>query len=284
MKAHDAVRLISITGTGALLLLATACGNSTIGKPSAQSSSGSVTAAYESLISALGSCGRAAGQCAKDAAGDAGALGSCRDQLNACRASAGSDASQALTDAIHTCTDSARDCRKSASNDAGKSGCQDTLRECLSANRPSDHGDDDAGSPASDQGQAIARCVDALHSCVESDMEPMVCAEQMRSCVLAAVPVPSNVTPGGPSTPGARPDAGRDMKAVDAGHPVVRPEAGDLKPVDAGHAGDKGGAHDAGMPEDAGASCMKHLQTCLDAGNTPQDCRAQQQKCGKGQH
>ena len=101
----------------------------------------------------------------------------------------------------------------------------------------------------------------------------MACAQQVRACIIAAVPAPDGVIPD---------DAGSAAGAHDAGMPDDLPEP----PVDAGAPSDPGaaGLPDAGTVGDApaAASCIDQFEACVAAGGAPRSCGMQLKECGRG--
>jgi hypothetical protein len=253
-----------------LLLVAAACDDSSPQRSSANASG--ITQADQNLRDMLAACGQQASACA-GAAGDDLALQMCRDQLAGCRETAGRTGSQAVADAIHVCVDHMQQCEKGANTPSAHAACDLDLQACLGAGRAdeADGGNDEDGGSAS----PVSACESQMRMCVLADGSAETCADELRTCLLAATPGPNDLHAGGEH---GRDGGSANSSAPDAGMSgsmhAATPDAG--MSGSGGHAA----ATDAGKP--AANTCQDQYDYCVQHNGTPQGCRQQMRSCQNG--
>ena len=270
---------------GALMLSACASSPSTNPRP-VQSS---VDTAYAALVSEVANCAKEVKVCVEGAGSDSAARAACRVQFDTCRASAGERATHALADAVTACTSQHNACVRQGHGAAPD--CKDELKSCLRAAHPQRAEDEDGG--VDEQGRK-SDCLDELHSCVEADGPANVCAAQVRSCVVDAVPTGDELVPEDDSDDsadesdesagdsddaadeGADDDADNSGASADAGTPEQPQPAND------GHSGaDKApnGAAKNAARKAAASQCLDAFTACVDAGAAQRDCARSLKEC-----
>jgi hypothetical protein len=246
--------------------------------------------AYQAIVRAVADCGKQAADCARAAGDDQAAHAECAVKAEAC-AAAGGDAAEELGEAARACEEQMEACVAETGDGAACSaqlraclgvGGDDTDEDAAGGPpagrgpRGDDTDEDAAGGPpagrgprgedtesAEDKGAggppagtpgAVRRdCRAKLEPCLAAGSDASVCAEEVRACVAAILPEPTDMISGGEDT--EEPGEGRGRGG--------RPTVGEL-------------------PERAASAraCVDALHTCANGADpAPDACVAEMEAC-----
>jgi hypothetical protein len=250
-----------------------ACGSGANPRPSESS----IDAAYAALIGEVASCAKEVKVCVEAAGSDLASRAACREQFSGCRATAGEKATHELANAVTACTSQHNTCVRQA-HGAAAADCKDELKVCLGAAHPKPAEDEDGG--VDERGNPKGDCLDQLHSCVAADGPANACAEQVRSCVVDAVPTGDEVVPQDDDADETDENADDDADSTDESPDAGAPEQAGQSDNGRSNA-DK--AQDAGTKKaarkTAAAQCLDTFSACVEAGSAQRTCAQSLKEC-----
>lgn len=259
---------------------------------------------FDELASAVAACAAELRSCGDDEDAGFSDREACQKDFLSCRAEAGKASQNSLADEISVCQERAEICRADAGSDADEVKCKNSLRVCIGEAHDKDQPDGGDGAGPNPHAPTY-QCFGQLRECVADGGAPKTCAEEVRTCVIAAVGEPPpvkrpRVTP--PPAAGA-PAAGRGgsggMAGAAGGGGDPMAGAGGVGGHSAAGAGGKNAGGGAGKPaggaggaggkpagdmDDADAAerrCASEYDACIASGEKKMKCDREQRMCLK---